>query len=246
MLKIWHQEICLQAPIFNSAFVLRLLDPSGIHSQVYHLMQNADLLSILLDSEFSGLVESYLLLVKEFRLFFSIPKLHATPNNINELIVVFIDFLLEVLAKFDWIESYLKGRNQILQMELKLLIIYLGDTPLQAIELEETKSILTDIEALVNEVGSFLYPLFFTGHTVLVIEIDQSLPDLLKKFEIFKTKIEKHCITVSKIQTDMPKKTLENLMNNKADTIIKVKDQFKTIYEELLYLRSFLKNIDLQ
>ncbi|KAL2531129.1 NB-ARC domain-containing protein [Abeliophyllum distichum] len=145
-------------------------------------------------------------------------------------------------------------------MELKFLIIYLGDTPLQAIELEATKSILTDIEALVNEVGSFLYPLFFTRYTVLVIEIDQSLPDLLKKFEIFKTKIEKHCITVSKMRPGIPKKTLgvslfivdsllddlENLMNNKADTIVEVKDQFKTIYDELLYLRSFLKNIDLQ
>ncbi|KAL2551299.1 hypothetical protein Fot_04918 [Forsythia ovata] len=116
----------------------------------------------LMGSEFMVRVERYLLLVNEFSLFFSIPKLQmssnsATPNNINELVLVFIDFLLEVLAKFDWRESYLKGQNQILQTELKLLIAYLGDTPSQAIELEETKSILTDIEALVNEVGSFLY-----------------------------------------------------------------------------------------
>ncbi|KAL2531257.1 putative disease resistance protein [Abeliophyllum distichum] len=241
------------------------MDPLERSYEVRHLIyKNFWYTSV--GSEFMVHVERYLLLVKEFSLFFSIPKLQmssnsATPNNINDLCLVFIDFLLEVLAKFDWRESYLKGENQILQTELKLLIAYLGDTPSQAIELEETKSILIDIEALVNEVGSFLYSVFFTRYPVLVIENDLSLSDLLQNFEILKIKIKNHCITVSKIQTDhMPTKTvvlslfivdsllddLKDLMNNKADTIVEVKDQFKTIYDELLYLRSFLKDIDFQ
>ncbi|KAL2551295.1 putative disease resistance protein [Forsythia ovata] len=124
--------------------------------------------------EFMVPVERYLLLVKEFSLFFSIPKLQMSSNNINELVLVFIDFLLEVLAKFDWRESYLKvSKIQTDHMPTKTVVVSL-----------------------------FI--------------VDSLLDDL------------------------------KDLMNNKADTIVEVKDQFKTIYEELLYLRSFLKDIDFQ
>ncbi|KAL2531147.1 putative disease resistance RPP13-like protein 3 [Abeliophyllum distichum] len=242
------------------------MDPLERSSQVYHLIrQNLDYpegFYTSVGSEFMDLVERYLLLVREFSLLLSIPKLQsATPNIINEHVLVFIDFLFEVLATFK-VRFNLKGQTQFLEMELKLLTVYLWDAPLQAFELEETKSILTDTEALVNEVGSYFHTKFLTRKSFMVSENDPflSLSDLLKKFEIFKTKIEKHCITVLKIQTNMPKKTvvvslvivdsllddLKDLMNNNANTIVEIKDQFKTIYVELLLLRSCIKDIDLQ
>ncbi|KAL2551298.1 putative disease resistance protein [Forsythia ovata] len=53
-------------------------------------------------------------------------------------------------------------------------------------------------------------------------------------------------VVVSLFIVDSLLDDLKDLMNNKADTIDEVKDQFKIIYEELLYLRSLLKDIDLQ
>ncbi|KAL2551323.1 uncharacterized protein Fot_04942 [Forsythia ovata] len=226
---------------FNS-FITKLISKNEDLYKVYDLIK---IFRCTWDWEFRDRARRYLFLIEDLRLLFSIPKLQsATPSNIHKL-EVFIDFLLEVVAKSDWSGTYLQGQNQNFQTDLKLLIAYLGDRPSQAIELDETNSVFTDIEALVNEVGSFLYSVFFTGYPVYLIEIDPSLSDLLEKFEILNTKIEKHCTTVSKIQTDMPTKTvvvslfivdsllddLKDLMNNKADTIVEVKDQFKTIYE---------------
>ncbi|KAL2532859.1 Disease resistance protein RPP8 [Abeliophyllum distichum] len=251
----------------------KVVDLSGLHSAV-----NDQVNDLLLFCHFAAsrhfcrrpdlerCIESCLAVVQEFRVFFAIPKPEissksTTPNNINELVVFFIDFLLEILEKIDWRKSDLKDQSEILHMELKFLITFLGDTPSQATELEETKSILTDIEAVVNEVGSFLYSLFFTRDPVPVTEIDQSLSDLLRKFEILKTKIEEHCITVvSKIKTNMPTKTvvvslftvdsllddLKDLINHKADRIVGVKDQLLTIHDELLDLRSFLRGVNMQ
>lgn len=199
--------------------------------------------------------------MQEFRVFFAVLKPQmSSEGTINKLLVVFINFLLEILEKVHWKKSDFQDQNEILRMELKFVITFLGDTPSQATELEENLNMLTDIEAAVNEVGNFLHSLFFTKNSVHVIKMDQLLSDLMRKFKILKPKIEKHCITVSKIQTDVPTKTfvvslfsvdsllddLKDLMNYKADSIVGVKDQLLTIHNELLDRRSFLRGVNMQ
>ncbi|CAA2968800.1 late blight resistance homolog R1A-3 isoform X1 [Olea europaea subsp. europaea] len=80
---------------------------------------------------------------------------------------------------------------------------------------------------------------------------------LLRKFDLLKTKIKKHCITVSNMPSDMAPKTsvvspfivdsvlddLKDLLNNKSDKIVGVNDQIVMLHEELMLLGSSVKDI---
>ncbi|XP_022871220.1 uncharacterized protein LOC111390417 [Olea europaea var. sylvestris] len=124
----------------------------------------------------------------------------------------------------------------------------------KGIKLEVTKKEITDIKALVQEVGSCLALSFF-----LVTESgewDLALSNLLTKFELLKAKIL-HCIAVSKMSSDMTPKTpmvslfivdsvLDDLMdqiNNKPDKIIGVEGQVVTLHKELMSLRSSVTDV---
>ncbi|KAL2531443.1 Disease resistance protein RPP13 [Abeliophyllum distichum] len=119
-------------------------------------------------------------------------------------------------------------------------------------EVEEAKNAMTDIKALVNEVGSFLVP--------DIGILDLALSDLLPKFELLIPKIKEHCIRVSYMPSDLAPNTalvslfifdsvLDDLMyliNNKSDRIVGVNDQIVTLHEELLLLGSSVTDIAVQ
>ncbi|KAL2551438.1 putative late blight resistance protein-like protein R1B-13 [Forsythia ovata] len=231
--------------------------------------------------------------------------------------------MLELILRFDPdFIACVKGSIQILRTELGFLIAFLGDT---AMHFQPTNNILIDIEAVVNGVGSFFYPFFFTalafhlitddemaedemtGMEALVNEVrsflnswssdfqevpttemeeakntmtdikalvnelgsflvtdigilDLALSDLLPKFELLKPKIKEHCITVSKMPSDMAPNTalvslfifdsvLDDLMyliNNKSDRIVGVNDQIVMLHEELMLLGSSVTDIAVQ
>ncbi|XP_022849903.1 putative late blight resistance protein homolog R1B-12 [Olea europaea var. sylvestris] len=176
-------------------------------------------------------------LVQELRVYFTIPKqrmseVAPTPQP-NEVVKVFIDFLLQILKEImrlepDFIVS-VKGSFQNLQTELGFLTTFLGDVPmrLQFTEVNETKNILSDIKVVVNE------------------------------FELLETKIKVHCITVSKLSGSVDIKSsvvslfivdsllddLEDLINYKAERIVGVKDLITILYEEVTLLRSTFNDI---
>ncbi|KAL2531453.1 NB-ARC domain-containing protein [Abeliophyllum distichum] len=111
---------------------------------------------------------------------------------------------------------------------------------------------MTDIKPLVNEVGSFLVP--------EIGILDLTLSNLLPKFELLKTKIKEHCITVSKMPSDTAPNTslvslfivdsvlddLMHLINNNSDRIVGVDDQIVMLHEELMLLGSSVTNIAVQ
>ncbi|KAL2532931.1 Disease resistance protein RPP13 [Abeliophyllum distichum] len=207
---------------------------------------------------FSTLFRSFM---AELQVFFQVrnSKCSLSPN---ELVAVFIDLFLEILEDILRLQPNfilrLKDSIQTLKLELKFLITFLGDTPSQPIELETTKNVLADIEAVANDVGSFLYSFFFVTDRISVTAMTRTLSDLLGNVELVKDKIREHCITVAKIlPSGMTPKTavvslflvdsilddLKDLMNQKDDRIASVKDQIQTIHQELMFLRSFLADM---
>ncbi|XP_022892651.1 putative late blight resistance protein homolog R1B-23 isoform X2 [Olea europaea var. sylvestris] len=206
-------------------------------------------------------------LVQDLRVVFTIPKqrmskITPTPHP-NELVMVFIDFILQLLEEIMRLEPDfivpVKGSIQNLQTELGFLISFLGDAPLRT-EVDVTKIILSDIEVVVNEVGNFLYSLFSTrdDRVLETVRLSLSLSDFLKKFELLKKRIEEHCITVPNLPgcdatksrvisffaVDSLLDDLEDLINYEADRIVPVKDQIIMLAEEISLLRSTLNYID--
>ncbi|XP_022846829.1 putative late blight resistance protein homolog R1A-3 isoform X2 [Olea europaea var. sylvestris] len=136
----------------------------------------------------------------------------------------------------------------------------LEDRPLQTTtEVEETEKVMADIKALVHEIGSFIV---FTKNDQVPESglVDLALSDLLPKFELLKSKIKEHCITVSKMPIDMAPKAgvvslfivdsvlddLMDLINNKSDRIVGMNDQIVMLHEELLLLGSSITSIAVQ
>ncbi|KAL2507986.1 putative late blight resistance protein-like protein R1A-6 [Forsythia ovata] len=204
--------------------------------------------------------------MKELEVFFAVPKPHLSETTLslktNELVVVFIDFLVGILEmilrrRVPYFTRCVRDLIEDLQTQLKFLITFLGDTLSQPTE--ETMSLLTDIESLVNEVASFLYSFILKPRT-METGMDLAISDFLQKIELLKMKIKDHCIMVSMMQSGLPTKTsvisvfvvdsllndLKDLMDQKADRIGGVKDQIGTIHDELLYFRSFLRDIEMQ
>ncbi|KAL2532935.1 NB-ARC domain-containing protein [Abeliophyllum distichum] len=147
------------------------------------------------------------------------------------------------------------------QMELKFFLTFHGDKPAsQPTSLYENKNVLTDIEAVANDVGSFLYSFFFIGKIDLTWEYRQglALADILRNVEQVKDKIKEQCMAASwKMLT--PKTSvvslflldsflydLNLLMIQKYETSIYVKDKIRTIHEVLKLLRFFYEEMEVQ
>ncbi|XP_022870601.1 putative late blight resistance protein homolog R1B-17 [Olea europaea var. sylvestris] len=119
-----------------------------------------------------------------------------------------------------------------------------------------------DIKALLPKIGSLLYIFIFTEDDQVMETgiLDLALSDLFTNFETLKAKIKEHCITVSKMPSDIAPKTsvlslfiidsvlddLIDLINNKSDWIVVVNDQIVTLHEELMLLGSSITDIALQ
>ncbi|KAL2531442.1 Disease resistance protein RPP13 [Abeliophyllum distichum] len=123
---------------------------------------------------------------KEVKVFFKVPNQQMIPNTINrptpnpnQVVAAFINLLLlmlEFILRFDPdFIACVKGSIQILRTELGFLIAFLGDT---AMHLQPTNNILIDIEAVVNEVGSFFYPFFFTSLVFDLITEGEEMTDM--------------------------------------------------------------------
>ncbi|KAL2551611.1 putative late blight resistance protein-like protein R1A-10 [Forsythia ovata] len=121
---------------------------------------------------------------KEFKVFFKVPNqqmisnISSTPNP-NQVVAAFINFLLlmlEFIIRFDPdFIACVKGSIQILRTELGFLIAFLGDT---AMHLQPTNNILIDIKVVVNEVGRFFYPFFFTFLVFDLITEEKEMTDM--------------------------------------------------------------------
>ncbi|KAL2550399.1 putative late blight resistance protein-like protein R1B-17 [Forsythia ovata] len=200
--------------------------------------------------------------VTELKVFFKVPNSKGTTLNPIMLLAVFIDFLLEIC---DGIWSYMDSFGSC-QAELKFFITFLGDKPAsQPTSLDENKNVLTDIEAVANDLGSFLYSFYFyigekdwMRASLLSISKDLALADILGKVEQVKEKIKEHCMAVpwkmltpktsvvSLFLFDSLLDDLNLLMIQKYERCIDVKDQIRTIVEELKSLRSFLEDMEVQ
>ncbi|KAL2479128.1 putative late blight resistance protein-like protein R1A-3 [Forsythia ovata] len=213
--------------------------------------------STLKDQSSTILLRSF---VTELKVFFKIPNSKSTPDlNPIELLAVFIDFLLEI---YDGIRHRISGHKDSFascQMELKFFVTFLGDKPTS---LDENKNALTDIEAVANDVGSLFYSFFFyigkknwTRDNRLKV---LALADILRKVEQVKEKIKKQCMAVSRkmhtLKTSVVSLSLFDsllddlnlIMIQKYETSIDVKDQIRTIVEELKSLQSFLEDMEVQ
>ncbi|CAA2968798.1 Hypothetical predicted protein [Olea europaea subsp. europaea] len=115
---------------------------------------------------------------------------------------------------------------------------------------------LQDTEDIKSLLRSFIHFFIYTETKTLNL----ALSYLLRKFDILKTKIKKHCITVSKMPSDMAPKTsvvspfivdsvlddLMDLINNKSDKIVGVNNQIVMLHEELMLLGSSIKDVAVQ
>ncbi|KAL2533217.1 Disease resistance protein RPP13 [Abeliophyllum distichum] len=207
--------------------------------------------------------QSFIIMLKSFvpklKVFLKVPNSKSTTLNPIELLAVFIDFLLEI---WDDMTRY-KDSFESCQTGLKFFITFLGDKPAsQSTSLHENKNVLTDIEDVANDVGSFLYSYFFyigeEDWTRDNRSKDLALADILGKVEQVKEKIKELCIAASwKMLTpktsvvslflfDSLLDDLNLLMIQKYETSIDVKDQIRTIIEELKSLRTFLEDVEVQ
>ncbi|KAL2553277.1 putative late blight resistance protein-like protein R1B-17 [Forsythia ovata] len=200
--------------------------------------------------------------VTELKVFFKVPNSKSTTLNPIELLAVFIDFLLEMFEHIlDRCRGYIFPHEdpfESCQTELKFFLTFLGDKPASQYE---NKNVLTDIEAVANDVGSFLYSFFFIGKLDLTWEYRQglALADILGKVEQVKDKIKEQCMAaswkmlitqktsvVSLFLFDSLLDDLNLLMIQKYETSIDVKDQIRTIHKELKLLRFFYEDMEVQ
>ncbi|CAA3020504.1 late blight resistance homolog R1A-3 isoform X1 [Olea europaea subsp. europaea] len=187
---------------------------SSQHGHVIHLLRSLEYTSRF---EYNDTVRNnckiFVSLVQKLKVHFTVPNQqimsHISLNlNPNQVVSVFINFhllMIEVILYFKAGSiARVKGSIQNLQTELGFLITFLGDT---AMHLQPTENIVTDIEAMVNEVGRFLYFFFFTiillvitmkkgiGFEAVVNEVGSLLRnkyfDLIEDLKLQTTKEEK-------------------------------------------------------
>ncbi|KAL2553357.1 Disease resistance RPP8-like protein 3 [Forsythia ovata] len=197
--------------------------------------------------------------MEELQVFFKVPNSMSTFSP-KELVAAFIDLQLEILQEILNLQQYfihqVEDSIQSLEMELKFLLAFLGDTPSQPTDLETTKKILVDIEVVANETGSFLYSFFFSTIRISMTGMKQTLSNLLGNVELLKENIKKHCITVAKILpcgvtpktsvvslslVDSTLDYLNYLMDNDDDKFVDLKDQIRTIHQELTFFLTYLE-----
>ncbi|KAL2516441.1 putative late blight resistance protein-like protein R1A-3 [Forsythia ovata] len=199
-----------------------------------------------------------LVLLQEFGEEFAAPKLVLSKRSP----AIFIDFLRQIIEAIlniepDFIFS-VKGSIDTLRNKVDFLITFTGDT-LSLQPSEVRFNLFTSIEAVLKEVGSFLYSFFFVRDPVLAPRMDLELSYLLRKFELIEANIKEHCIAVSNMPSRTTRKTavvsffivdsvlddLTDLLNHKADKIVGVNDQILTLHDELMFLRSSLTVTDI-
>ncbi|KAL2532898.1 Disease resistance RPP8-like protein 3 [Abeliophyllum distichum] len=197
--------------------------------------------------------------MEELQVFFKVPNSMSTLSP-KQLVAAFIDFLFEILEEILNLQLYFIHRVedsiQYLKMELKFLLIFLGDTPSQPTDLETTKKILVDIEVVANETGSFLYSFFFSTNRISITGMKETLSNLLGNVELLKENIKNHCITVAKILpygvtpktsvvslslVDSSLDYLNDLMDNDDDKFVDLKDQIRTIQQELTFFLTYVE-----
>ncbi|KAL2479139.1 putative late blight resistance protein-like protein R1A-3 [Forsythia ovata] len=178
------------------------------------------------DQSFMMLLRSF---VRELKVFFEVPNSKSTTLNQIELLSAFIDFLLEIYDGIWYLPSTHKDSLEFCQTELKFFITFLGDKPAsQPTSLDENKNVLTDIEAVANDIGSLFYlSYFYIGEKDWEQDNRQGLAiaDILGKVEQVKVNIKEQCMAAS-----WKKLTPKTIV-----------DQIRTIHEELTSLRSFLE-----
>ncbi|CAA3007973.1 late blight resistance homolog R1A-3 [Olea europaea subsp. europaea] len=213
------------------------------------------------DRKFSTMFWNF---ITQLKVFFEVPNFKRTANP-NEVVAAFVDLLLELLEEIlhrrpYFIHGKVEKFIQTLKMELKFLITFLGDTPSQLTELETTKIVLKDIEAVANDVGSFLYSFFLNKDRISIGEMNKSLSDLLRNVELVKESITTHCFTVAHIWSSRmtPKIAVVSLSSvdsildyiedriNNDDRIADVKDQIRTIHQNLTNLKNGIKELEIE
>ncbi|KAL2487168.1 putative disease resistance protein [Abeliophyllum distichum] len=212
------------------------------------------------DQSFMMLLRSF---VRELKVFFKVPNSKSTTLSHTELLAVFIDFLLEIYNGIYYLPRTHMDSMESCQKGLKFFITFLGDKPAsQPTSLDENKNVLTDIEAVANDMGSLLYLSYFHIGEKKDWEKDSrqglALANILEKIEQVKENIKEQCmaaswkkltpknIVVSLFLFDSLLDDLNILMIEKYETSIDVKDQIRTIIEELKSLRSFLEDMEVQ
>jgi hypothetical protein len=87
-----------------------------------------------------------------------------------------IDLFLEILEEIFRLQPYfillVDDSIQTLKMKLRFLSTLLGNTPSQSTELHASENVLTDIEAVANDVERFLYTSFFIGDRTSVTDMN--------------------------------------------------------------------------
>ncbi|XP_022886708.1 putative late blight resistance protein homolog R1B-14 isoform X1 [Olea europaea var. sylvestris] len=159
----------------------RISKLSPQHGHVIDLLRSLEYTSIF---EYNDTVrnnfKTFVSLVQKLKVHFTVPNqqtmshisLNLNPNQVVSVIINFHLLMIEVILYFEAGSiARVKGSIQSLQTELGFLINFLGDT---AMHLQPTENIVTDIEAMVNEVGRFLY-FFFITVILLVITMKKGI-----------------------------------------------------------------------
>ncbi|KAL8061712.1 hypothetical protein ABFX02_02G103100 [Erythranthe guttata] len=152
-------------------------------------------------SRFPGIVLSF---TENLSNFFGVPEvldLSADCDNYrsNELLAGFLDFLLDTVEEIVKCHSDLtdpvEDQIDIMQKQLKFLVVILGDAPFTCIEIERTNKVLKQVMDVAKDAARFLHLYFFTDEAQLS-RVDLSLAKLLKMFEHVEAKIREHCLAV--------------------------------------------------
>lgn len=196
-----------------------------------------------------------------------VQEFFTVPRKIGNL-ACFIHFLLQILnSETDHTQHERSGvlRQGLgsLQKQLTFLLAVLGDIPFQFTEVEHaSKNVLIEFETVFSKAGRFIYSYVFRTSPVNSGEFCVSSRDLLVGIFQLYEKIKKHCIKLSELPPHVdanPRntgaadslfivnsllETIESYMNCNPDLIGDIKDQTKSLYDELLSALSFLEVVN--
>ncbi|KAL0305314.1 UNVERIFIED_CONTAM: putative late blight resistance proteinR1A-10 [Sesamum calycinum] len=159
--------------------------------------------------------------------FFVVPKFSDSSLQGNELVISFINFLLQILdCKTD---PSIAGDDLIgtLRQELKFLVTILGDTPMLSSDLEEVNNLLKEFEAVADEAGNVVFSTFFAVDRVIASCTNAGLQTAVNSLFIVDSLLD----------------DLKQVMDAKADIIDDLKDHIRILHEDFMFFRSFLKDI---
>ncbi|KAI3451636.1 hypothetical protein Pfo_008301 [Paulownia fortunei] len=245
--------------LFHLSLVRDYVSKLGLNSDL-RLLSSAKLFKDVKDPQIVGYF------TQEIREFFIVPKLHQLIDRDdtlkkNELVAVFINFLLQLLYRRTSSINSIEDRIARLEKELRFLFTVLGDKSLLDAELDQVQNLLAEIEAVANEAGSLVHSVVFSTSADRVFKtMDERLGVLLKHVHLLKVNIKKfsNLLPLNAKANITPKKAavdslfivdsllddLENLLNQDNSLIGNVKDQLKILQQELMFSLSLLKDIN--